>query len=207
MALDGEKLTLTVMVRFRVIEPITTLRIDKPIETLIEHLQTDLSQYIRTHKHNDIADSPAANGTSKILSFFIQRHADRFPLSRAIAITGIELKEFTGDKEYINIRRNDLIQKQQDEIDKQQLDRKKDIEKLKAEYKVTIDTINAKAAADQDALRSEILLESSKREIMLDEMRQQSQRRHELVVKAVDAISQASARRWNIPGTHEILLK
>ncbi|MFN8383639.1 MAG: hypothetical protein U0V02_16965 [Anaerolineales bacterium] len=204
VALDGEKLILTVMARYRVIEPITALRIDKPIETLIEHLQTDVAQYIRTHKHNDIADSPAANGTSKILSFFIQRHADRFPLSRAIAITGIELKEFTGDKEYINIRRNDLIQQQQDEIDKQQLDRKKEIDKLKAEHKVAIDTINAKAAADQAALRSEILHESNKREIMLDEMRQQSKRRHELVVKAVDAISQALEHSGYARNTTEI---
>lgn len=204
VALDGEKLILTVMVRYRVIEPITALRIDKPIETLIEHLQTDVAQYIRTHKHNDIADSPVANGTSKILSFFVQRHADRFPLSRAIAITGIELKEFTGDKEYINIRRNDLIQQQQDEIDKQQLDRKKEIDKLKAEHKAAIDTINAKAAADQAALRSEILHESNKREIMLDELRQQSKRRHELVVKAVDAISQALEHSGYARNTTEI---
>ncbi|MBL8100990.1 MAG: hypothetical protein JNM02_00520 [Anaerolineales bacterium] len=191
MALDGEKLTLTVMVRYRVTEPITALRIDKPIETLIEHLQTDVAQYIRTHNHNDVADAPEANGTSKILSFFTQRHADRFPLSRAIAITGIELKEFAGDMDYINIRRNDLIQQQQDQINKQQLDRQKDIEKLKAEHKVAMDTISAKAAAEQMALRSEILHETQKRDIQLDELRQQSQRRHELVVKAVDAISQA----------------
>ncbi len=204
LAMDGEKLTLTVMVRYRVTEPITALRIDKPIETLIEHLQTDLAQYIRTHKHNDIADSPAANGTSKILSFFVQKHADRHPLSRAIAITGIELKEFTGDKDYIDIRRNDLIQQQQDLIDKQQLERKKEIEKLKADHKVALDTINAKAAADQAALRSEILHESNKRDILLDEMRQQSQRRHELVVKAVDAISQALEHSGYSRNTSEI---
>lgn len=204
MALDGERLTLTVMVRYRVTEPLTALRIDKPIEALIEHLQTDVSQYIRTHKHNDIADSPNANGASKILSFFTQRHADRFPLSRAMAITGIELKEFMGDKEYMEIRRNEVIKRLQDQIDKSQLDRQKEIEKLKAEHKVTIDTINAKAAADQAALRSEILHESNKREIMLDEMRQQSKRRHELVVKAVDAISQALEHSGYARNTAEI---
>jgi len=204
MAMDGEKITLTVMVRYRVTEPLTALRIDKPIETLIEHLQTDLAQYIRTHNHNDIADSPQTNGTSKILSFFVQRHADRHPLSRAIAITGIELKEFTGDKDYIDIRRNDLIQQQQDQIDMQQLERKKEIEKLKADHKVALDTINAKAAADQAALRSEILHESNKRDILLDEMRQQSQRRHELVVKAVDAISQALEHSGYSRNTAEI---
>lgn len=191
MSLDGEALTLTVIIRYRVLEPLTVLRIEKPIEALIEHVQTDLSQYIRTHKHNDIAESPSAADSGKILSFFVQRHASRHPLSRAIAITGIELKEFAGDKDYIDIRRNDLIQQQRDIINRQQLDRKKEIDKLTAEHKAEIEKINAKAAAEQAALRSEILHESEKRDILLNEMRLKSKQRHELVVKAVDAISQA----------------
>jgi hypothetical protein len=202
--MDGEKLTLTVMVRYHVKEPLTALRIDKPVETLIEHLQTDVAQYIRTHKHNDIADDPTTSGESKILAFFTQRHAGRSPLSQALDITGIELKEFTGDKEYINIRRNELIKVQQDKIDIEQLNRQKEIEKLKADHKVAIDSINAKAAADQTALRNEILYESNKRDIQLDEMRQRSQRRHELVVKAVDAISQALEHSGYSRNTAEI---
>ncbi|MBK8780921.1 MAG: hypothetical protein IPO22_03805 [Anaerolineales bacterium] len=204
LAMDGEKLTLTVMVRYHVKEPLTALRIDKPVETLIEHLQTDVAQYIRTHKHNDIADDPTTSGESKILAFFTQRHAGRSPLSQALDITGIELKEFTGDKEYINIRRNELIKVQQDKIDIEQLNRQKEIEKLKADHKVAIDSINAKAAADQTALRNEILYESNKRDIQLDEMRQRSQRRHELVVKAVDAISQALEHSGYSRNTAEI---
>ncbi|MEK6752592.1 MAG: hypothetical protein AABZ00_10035 [Chloroflexota bacterium] len=203
MALDGEKLTLTVIVRYRVSDPLTAFRIEKPIETLIEHLQTDLAQYIRTHNHNDIADSPTAND-SKILAFFTQRHVNRHPLSRAIALIGIELKEFTGDKDYISIRRNETIQRQQDQIDREQLDRKKEIEKIKTEHKTEIEKINAKAAAEQSALRSEILHESQKRDILLDELRQKSQRRHELVVKAVDAISQALEHSGYSRNTAEI---
>lgn len=204
IALDGEKLTLTVIVRYRVSDPITVLRINKPIETLIEHLQTDLAQYIRTHNHNDIADPPSSDGVNKILTFFAQRHMHRHPLSRAITITGIELKEFTGDKDYINIRRNDLIQRQQDQIDRQQLDRTKEIEKLKAEHKIEMDRISAKAAAEQTALRNEILHESQKRDILLDEMRKKAQRQHELVVKAVDAISQALEHPGYARNTAEI---
>lgn len=204
MAMDGEKLTLTVIVRYHVEDPLIALSIDKPIETLIEHLQTDLSQYIRTHDHNDIADSPQASGSSKILAFFVQRHAGRHPLSEAISITGIELKEFTGDKDYIDIRRNELIKRQQDQIERQQLDRTKDMETLKAEHKAEIDKINATAAAQLQALRSEILHETQKRDIQLDEMRQQSRRRHELVVKAVDAISQALEHSGYSRNTAEI---
>lgn len=203
MALDGEKLMLTVIVRYRVFDPKEAFRIEKPIETLIEHLQTDLAQYIRTHNHNDIADSPTESD-SKILTFFSQRHANRDPLCKAIALTGIELKEFTGDKEYINIRRNEVIKRLQDQIDKAQLDRQKEIETIRTEHKAEIEKINAKAAAEQTALRSEILHESNKRDILLDEMRRQSQQRHELVVKAVDAISQALEHSGYARNTAEI---
>ena len=62
---------------------------------------------------------------------------------------------------------------------------------MRAEHKVELEKLNAKAAAESAALRNEILYESQKRDILLDEMRQQSKRRHELVVKAMDAISEA----------------
>ncbi|MBI5824327.1 MAG: hypothetical protein HZB18_09890 [Chloroflexi bacterium] len=61
----------------------------------------------------------------------------------------------------------------------------------KAEQTTEIEKIHAKAAAEQAGLRREILHETQKRDIQLDEMRQQLQRRQELVVKATDAISQA----------------
>lgn len=189
IALDGEVLTLRVLVQYRVIDPLTVLKIDRPIEGLMENIQSDLAQYIRSHNHEDIIDPTHDMG--KVLQYLLQRHMNRHPLSRAIALSGIEVKEFAGDQDYISQRRSNLIQQRQDQIDRAQFDRKKEIERIRAEHKVALDKLNAKAAAESAALRNEILHESQKRDIMLDDMRQQSRRRHELIVKAMDAISEA----------------
>ena len=191
IALDGEALTLRVLFRYRVVDPVLALVIERPVETLIEHLQTDLAQYIRTHNHNDIADRSNSQEAGKILQFFAQRHATRNRLSRAISIEGIELKEFTGDSEFVSMRRNTLTQQRQTQIEIDLLDRKNEIEKLKAEQKMEIDRLTAKATAETTKLRNEILRETQKQDILLENMRSQTQRRHELLVKAVDAVGQA----------------
>jgi hypothetical protein len=191
IALDGESLTLRVLFRYRVVDPILALGIERPVETLIDHLQTDLAQYIRTHNHNDIADRSNSQEAGKILQFFAQRHATRNRLSRAISIEGIELKEFTGDSEYVSMRRNTLTQQRQTQVEMDLLDRKNEIEKLKAEQKLEIERLTAKATAETTKLRNEILRETQKQDILIENMRSQTQRRHELMVKAVDAVGQA----------------
>lgn len=191
IALDGEILTVRVLVQYRVIDPLIVLKINRPIETLMENIQSDLAQYIRSHNHEDIIDPTDAQDMGRVLQYLVQRHLSRHPLSRAIAISGIEVKEFAGDQDYISQRRSNLIQQRQDQIEKSQLDRKKEIERIRAEHKVALDKLNAKAAAESAALRSEILHESQKRDILLEDLRQQSRRRHELIVKAMDAISEA----------------
>lgn len=191
LSLDNESITLRVLFRYRVVDPILALGIERPVETLIDHLQADLAQYIRTNNHNDIADRVNPQEASKILQFFAQRHATRNRLSRAISIEGIELKEFTGDSEYVGMRRNTLTQQRQTQFEIDILDRKNEIEKLKAEQKLEIDRLTAKATAETTKLRNEILRETQKQDILLENMRTQTQRRHELLVKAVDAVGQA----------------
>jgi hypothetical protein len=188
---DGEILTLKVIVRYRVIDPIIALQIDCPVETLFEHVESDVAQYIRTHAHNDIADSSENREGSKLLAFFTQRHSRRVPLSGALSITGIELKEFMGDTEYVEMRRGARILERKLSIEKDNVDRQKEVEKLKAEFKAEIDKITVRASAEKEVLQKEILHESRKRDIELENLRTQSKWRHELITKAVDAIGQA----------------
>ena len=191
IALDGEALTLRVLFRYRVVDPLLILGIERPVETLIDHLQADLAQYIRTHNHNDIADRSNAQEAGKILQFFAQRHATRNRLARAISIEGIELKEFTGDSEYVSMRRNTLTQQRQTQVEMDLLDRKNEIEKLKAEQKLEIERLIAKMSAETTAEKNKILRDTQKQDILIENMRSQTQRRHELMVKAVDAVGQA----------------
>lgn len=191
IALDGEALTLRVLFRYRVVDPLLLLGIERPVETLIDHLQADLAQYIRTHNHNDIADRNNSQDAGKILQFFAQRHATRNRLSRAISIEGIELKEFTGDSEYVSLRRNTLTQQRQTAVERELIESRNEIERLRAAQKQDLERINARMSAETTAQRNKILRETQEQDIRLENLRMQAQRRHELLVKAVNAVGQA----------------
>jgi hypothetical protein len=207
MTTDGEKLTLKVIFRYRVVDPIVVLRIEKPVETLIEHIESDVAQYIRTHDHTDIADSAENNLDSKLLSFFTQRHNRRFPLSKAFIITGIELKDFTGDNEYVQMRRKARMDERQNKIEKEQVGYQQELGVLKAQYKAENERnmaehtaeLKKKAAehkaeiekmeARHEKETKEILHQVRLREIELDDKRKHLQRRENEFFKAIDAIS------------------
>ena len=133
---DGKKLTITVLVRYRVVDPVVILHINNPIGTLIEHIQADVIQYIHAHNHIDIMNSLDSQMVSKTLSFFNQRHINRYPISRAIIITGVEIKEFLKGAELEDIY-NKAKQKEQNQTKYQ-----KDRDKLTAgkEAKIEVQT-------------------------------------------------------------------
>jgi hypothetical protein len=207
MTTDGEKLTLKVIFRYRVVDPIVALRIEKPVETLIEHIESDVAQYIRTHDHTDIADSAENYLDSKLLSFFTQRHNRRFPLSKAFIITGMELKDFTGDNEYVQMRRKARMDERQNKIEKDQVGYQHELGVLKAQHKaenernmaehtaeLTRKAAEHKAEKENMEARHEketqsILHQVRLQEIELDNKRKHLQRRENEFVKAIDAIS------------------
>jgi hypothetical protein len=207
MTTDGEKLTLTVILRYRVDKPIVALGIDLPVETLIEHVEADVAQYIRTHNHDDIADGSENHLESKLLSFFIQRHNHRFPLSRAFIITGIELKDFTGDDEYMQMRRKASMDERKNRIELVQATYQQELGLLIAQYKAENEKSMAEHTAElakkatehraetekmearHEKEKQEILHQVRLREIDLDNKRKHLQRRENEFVKAIDAIS------------------
>lgn len=191
IALDGETLSLRLLFRYRVSNPMGIQTIDRPIETLIELLQADLAQYIRTHSHTEITDRGIAREDGQITQYFLERHQTRQNLADAIEIENIELKEFTPDSEYVNLRRNTLMQQRQTQFERQLLDSKNEIERLRTTQRMEIERLTTEANAQTTALRDQILRETQRQNIRLETMRTQTQRRHELLVKAVDAVGLA----------------
>ncbi|MDP1544843.1 MAG: hypothetical protein Q8L87_02390 [Anaerolineales bacterium] len=188
---DGEKLTLSMLLHYRVINPLVVCQIDRPVETLMANIETDLAQYIRTHAHNDIAESGDTREAGKIHQFFLDRHLKRNLLSRAFRINSVEIKDFTGDAEYFNMRRNQALQQRRDEIATEEFNRKREIERIHAEHNLEIDHLKAAAKAEMQALQGRILDETRTREIELERIRRKDERRHELLVGAITTIRQA----------------
>ncbi len=205
---DGEKLTLRIIVRYRVRNPELALGIARPVDTMMEHLEADVAQYIRTHDHSQIADS-ADNQNSRLFAFFSERHKRRAPLGEALEILGVELKEFAGDKEYVELRRKGRMDERQAQFIRQQEEHQQEINRLKAEHKAEnerraaelkeeldrraveqrtqIETLEARHQREKE----EILHQMYLKQIELDDRRQRWQRQYEKFAKAFDAISQA----------------
>lgn len=207
MSTDGEKITLTVVLRYRVIDPIVALGIDHPVETLIEHVGADVAQYIRTHDHTDLADSSEHHEDSKLLSFFVQRHNRRSPLSQAFVITGIEIKDFTGDDEYVEIRRKAGMESTKNKFEREQTVYQQELIQLKAQYRADAEKRIAEHTAElvkkatehkaeienmeakHEKEKQEILHQVRLLEIELDTRSTQSQRRENEFTQIIDALS------------------
>ena len=197
MTTDGEKLMLKVIFCYRVIDPLVLLKIRLPVPALIEHIQTDLAQYIRTHDHTDIANSADPQNANKILAFFNQRHTNRDPLSKAIEITSVELKDFNGDKDYVEMRRNARMSERQNKIEKEQAEYQQELNRLKAQHKADNDRSAAEHKAEIENIeaghekeKQKILHQVRMQEIELDDKRKHWQRQYHKFAKALEAVSQ-----------------
>jgi hypothetical protein len=205
---DGEKLTLKIIVRYHVQDPVVALGITNPVDTMMEHIETDVAQYIRTHHHTEIADA-ADTRDSRLLSFFTDRHTRRDPLAKAIEILGVELKEFMGDKEFVDMRRRERTESRQAELTRLEEEQQQEISRIKAQFKADSDRWSAsltaelnRQAAEQKAQietlearyrreKEEILRQVYEQEIELKERGQRWDRLNARYIKAFEAISQA----------------
>jgi len=169
-----------------------------------------VAQYIRTHHHSEIADS-ADRQDSRLLAFFTERHSRREPLAKAIKILGVELKEFVGDKDFVDMRRRAVTDQRQTLLNRQEEEHQQEIERLKTQFKAENDRLTAslsaelsRQAAEQRAEietlearyereKAEILHQVYEQKIELDERRQRLTMQYDKFAKAFDAISQAIA--------------
>lgn len=194
---DGEKLALKIIVRYQVDDPVVALAITNPVDTMMEHIETDVAQYIRTHKHTEIADSAIEQDSdSRLLSFFTERHSRREPLAKALKILGVELKEFMGDKEFVDMRRRVGMDERLIENGKKLEELQQELAKLKARHKADNEKLEAEHKAEKEKIEAhhekemqDILHDVNLRKIELDDKAKRMQRREEEFLRAIDAIS------------------
>lgn len=198
MTTDGERLTLKLLFRYCVADPIQVLvKIKNPIESLIENIEADVAQYIRTHDHTDIADNAENILSSKLLTFFLQRHHRRPQFAQAFTLTGVELKEFAGDSDYMQMRRKARIEERQIKIDKEQTTSQQELKLLQDKYRAENEkreTAHRAEVSKQEARhakeKQEILAEVRAREIELDDKSRYLDKRSEEFSQIIETIAQ-----------------
>ena len=161
MTLDGEKLTLKLLIQYHVNNPVSILQIENPIPALTAYIETDIAAYIRAHDHDQIAESTNTNGNSGMFSFFNKRHLKRPPLSDTITITGIELQEITGDTAYVDMRRKQRLEQKQESIDREEEERQMELKRLAAQHQALVEKMKAEHKAEIDKLLAKTNNDSS----------------------------------------------
>lgn len=187
MTQDGEKISLRVCIHYRVIDPLILMEIKDPVDTLLTTISADVLQYIRTRNRSEIADSAQEKNGGQFFRFILERHNGRFPLSRAFTLTGFELKEFIGDQAFIAMRRDARIDEMKNQLEKARTEYHQELERMGTKHKTEME----KNAATHEKEKQDILQQVRLRDIQLDDVRRHSQRRHDLITRAVEAITRA----------------
>lgn len=113
---DKEFLSLKVLIRYRIINPLIAIQIDKLVDTLRLSVESDISHYIQNYTYEEFLNPALAGKESNIFEFVILKHNERRMLSRAVTITGIELKEFSIENDLVTYKEQNLSQAKQKNI-------------------------------------------------------------------------------------------
>lgn len=173
---DAAKVTLAVIVTYRVSDPIKVFEIQQPVETLLSRVQADLKEYIRTHQYEDLI----SNGNFQVIDselvakYIKQQHENRYPLSKVFALIEVSVQEKEGDPVFIEklkslksqvvdgetkIKIQDLNQKlatQEAEMQKIQNRYKADLDQQRAQSDMLIQKMRSEQDMELQRLRNDL---------------------------------------------------
>jgi hypothetical protein len=189
--LDGAQVTLELVITYRVIDPIRAMETQQPVDTFFVFIQSDLKEFIRTHKYEDLVGDNAGRAVDHgLVSRYIRdQHRGRDEMARLFRIAEVVVEGRTGDPKLTEIRENFQVQKWQNiaqsELQKQNQELGEKIAAQEAEIK--------RIRAQSQAVEQEILQKMESQRIELENERAEQQLQQQRVMHAMDAITQALA--------------
>ena len=188
---DGANVSLELIITYRVSDPIKLLEIQQPVATIFSLIQSDLKEFIRTHRYDEIfgsGDDPSVD-SSMVAQYIKQRHVNRHQVSRVFTITNVAVEDRQGDPKLTEIRKNFQVQQKQKIVDTELLKQNQDLERKVAAQDAEIKRINAQALVTQQ----EILQKMQLQQIELDNARRALTLQQEKWARAMDALSRTLA--------------
>lgn len=187
--LDGARVSLEVVVTYQVADPFLALEVQQPVETFFVFIQSDLREFIRTHKYDEIVGDTVGHAvdTGLVSQYIKDQHRTRLQISQLFKIVEVVVEEKTGDPKLTEIRGNFEVRQRQGVADSQLLKEKKELEQKLAWQEAEIKRINAKAEATEQEIRQKMELQS----IELEKARAELDFRQKKMMRAMDAIGQA----------------
>jgi hypothetical protein len=186
---DGSQVSLELVVTYRVIDPIKALEVQQAADTLIVFIQSDLKEFIRSHKYDEIVgDLDGRKIENELVARYIKdQHASRHQMSKLFFIADVVIEDKIGDPRVTEIREKYQINQRQYASDSEIQRQNQELEKKVASQDAAIKQIKA----ESDAKQQEILQKMELQRIELETARAELQFRQEKMTRAMDAIAQA----------------
>jgi hypothetical protein len=188
-ASDGPQVSLELAITYRVIDPIKALEVQQAVDALILFIQSDLKEFIRSHKYDEIVGDLYGRKVDNelVVRYIKDQHATRHQMSRLFFIADVVIGEKVGDPRVSEIRQKIQINQWQFDADSEYQRQNQ----VLSEKGAAQDALLRKMQAESEAKQLEILKDVKLQQIELDNARQQFQAQQAYVQRAMDALVQA----------------
>lgn len=189
--LDGARVSLELVLNYQVIDPFLALEVQQPVETFFVFIQSDLKEFIRNHKHDEIVgDGTGLTVDNSLVSQYIRdQHKNRPQMCKLFSLAEVVVEEKMGDPKLTEIRGEFQVKQKQDVAESELLKHSQELQRKVAAQEAEIQRIKANA----DAKEQEIRQKMEHQTIELEKERADLKFRQEKMNRAMDAISQAFA--------------
>ena len=186
---DGFQVSLELVVTYRVIDPIKALEVQQAVDTLIVFIQSDLKEFIRSHKYNEIVgDMEGSQIDNDLVTRYIKaQHATRHQMSKLFLVSDIVVEEKIGDPRVNEIREKYQLNQRQYTVDSEIQRQNQELEKKVADQEAALKQIKTTSEANLQDLVQRMELQR----IELERARAELQFKQEKWLRAIDAISQS----------------
>ena len=186
---DGFQVVLELVITYRVIDPIKALEIQQAVETLLGFIQSDLKEFIRSHKYDEIMGDLEGRklDDERLIRYLKDQHASRHQMSRLFLVADVVVKEKIGDPKVTAIREKYQINQRQFAAQTETQRQNQELEQKVASQEATIKRIKAESEVNQQKIIQEMEIQK----IELEKARAEFKFKQEQWTRALDAIAQA----------------
>lgn len=186
--LDGAKVSLEIHITYCVIDPIKALQVQNAVDTLFVFAHSDLKEFIRSHRHDEIVGGIEGQipNNSLIGRYMKHQHAGR-DIAKLFSITNVVVGEKVGDPKLIEIREKFQIEQRQYVADNELNRQNQELQRIVASQEAEMKRIKTQSDAELQDIRQKMELQK----IDLERARGELRLRQEKVVPAMNAIAQA----------------
>jgi hypothetical protein len=187
--IDASQVSLKLVITYRVIDPIRALEVPRPVDTLIVFIQSDMKEFIRSHKYDEIVgDQEGHKIENELVARYIkEQHASRHQMSKLFFVADVVIEEKVGDPKITEIKESFRVRQRENTADSELFQQKQKLETKVAEQEAEIRRIKTQADAAQQEITQKMQLQGME----LETARAKLRYRQEIMMRAMDAISQA----------------